>query len=102
MISPLAMEIQSSTKAVNALALDRYQNTFASAPTRDEPSTGSQAGMVIRASAAPANAPTTNNQIDAPHSADIPSCLGSICRAPNVILQPPAAHLPAVFQHKQA
>src|SRR5437762_14321682 len=102
MISPVAIETHSSTKAVNPLALDRYQNTFASAPTSDAPRTGSHAGIVIKASAAPANAPTTNSQADAPHREDIPSCLDSILGPPYIVLQPRAAHPAAVFQHNKA
>src|SRR5438105_9927510 len=53
MISPLAIENQSKAKATNALARDRYQKTFGSAPTRDAPTMGTQIGIVSRAREAP-------------------------------------------------
>src|SRR6478735_7102012 len=68
MISPLAIDTQSSTKAVKPLALDRYQYTFGSGPTIDAPSAGTQAGIVTSAKAAPAKAAITSAHIGSPHS----------------------------------
>src|SRR5437867_1706713 len=81
MIRPLTIESQSSTKAVNPPALDRYQYTFGSTPTTDVPRTGSQAGITTRANAAPATTAIAaiRDQIGVSHSEEAPgACLVSI------------------------
>src|SRR5438045_6017049 len=82
-ISPLAIENQSSAKDVKALARDRYQNTLGSAPARDAARDGTHRGIVKNATPVPMTAPT---YIATPHP-DRVSCLAgallSIPVAPN-------------------
>src|ERR671937_90970 len=94
MIRPLAIETHSNTKAVNALALDRYQYTFGSTPVTEVPRTGSQVGITTRAAAAPAIAAIAaiKDQTGMSHSAEAPGAdLVSISIPPEIVSQPPAA-----------
>ena len=102
MISPLAIENQSKAKATNALARDRYQKTFGSAPTRDAPTMGTQIGIVSRAREAPTIVAATkdhNGMLDREDVLGARLCLVSMSVAPKMVLQLAAAYYLAVFEH---